>query len=151
MIEAGPATRLWAYRESFTEAVRAAGSSIGRPAIKLDVSLPVRRQAAFDAALRRLAERWPDALVVSFGHLAEGNAHVNLIGIPPAAADQVVDEALRLVVEHGGSISAEHGIGRLKRRWLRLQRSDADIAAMRAIKKALDPRGILSPGTLLPS
>jgi len=149
-IQAGPAKRLWAYRESFTEAVRAASRTAGVPAIKLDVSLPLRRQAGFDAALRGLAGRWPGALVVSFGHLAEGNAHVNLIGIPAVAADEAMDAALRLVVDHGGSISAEHGIGRLKRRWLPLQRSAADIAAMRAIKHALDPGGILSPGTLLP-
>ena len=149
-IEAGPAKRLWAYRESFTEAVRAAGLARGTPAIKLDVSLPIRRQGAFEVALRELSDRWPGTLVVSFGHLAEGNAHVNLIGIPAAAADEAMDAALRLVIEHGGSIGAEHGIGRLKRRWLRLQRTDADIAAMRAIKNALDPHGILSPGTLLP-
>lgn len=149
-IEAGPAKRLWAYREHFTEAVRTASRTAGGPAIKLDVSLPLRRQAGFDVALRALVSRWPGALVVSFGHLAEGNAHVNLIGIPAAAADEAMDGALRLVVETGGSISAEHGIGRLKRQWLPLQRSEADIAAMRAIKNALDPHGILSPGTLLP-
>jgi FAD/FMN-containing dehydrogenase len=150
IIEAGPAKRLWAYREGFTDAVRAAGIAAGTPAVKLDVSLPVRRMAAFDTALRQLAGQWTAASVVSFGHLAEGNAHVNLIGVPEDAADDAMDAALRLVVEHGGSISAEHGIGRLKRRWLPLQRSAADIAAMRAIKHALDPGGILSPGTLLP-
>jgi FAD/FMN-containing dehydrogenase len=149
-IETGPAKRLWAYREGFTDAVRTAGIAAGTPALKLDVSLPVRRLAGFDAALRELAGQWPAARVVSFGHLAEGNAHVNLIGVPEDAADEAMDTALRLVVEHGGSISAEHGIGRLKRRWLPLQRSAADIAAMRAIKRALDPSGILSPGTLLP-
>jgi FAD/FMN-containing dehydrogenase len=149
-IQAGPAKRLWAYREGFTDAVRTAGIAAGTPAVKLDVSLPVRGLAGFDAALRELAGQWPGALVVSFGHLAEGNAHVNLIGVPEDAADEAMDAALRLVVERGGSISAEHGIGRLKRRWLPLQRSAADIAAMRAIKHALDPSGILSPGTLLP-
>jgi FAD/FMN-containing dehydrogenase len=149
-IEAGPAKRLWAYREGFTDAVRTAGVAAGTPAVKLDVSLPVRQLAGFDAVLRELAGHWPAARVVSFGHLAEGNAHVNLIGVPADAADAVTDAALRLVVERGGSISAEHGIGHLKRRWLPLQRSAVDIAAMRAIKHALDPSGILSPGTLLP-
>ncbi|HEX5996885.1 MAG TPA: FAD-binding oxidoreductase [Jiangellales bacterium] len=149
-IEAGPAKRLWAYREGFTDAIRTAGLAAGTPAIKLDVSLPIRRMTGFDEALREVAGQWPGALVVSFGHLAEGNAHVNLIGVPEDAADEAMDTALRLVIGHGGSISAEHGIGRLKRRWLPLQRSAADIAAMRAIKQALDPRGILSPGTLLP-
>jgi len=88
--------------------------------------------------------------VVSFGHLAEGNSHVNLIGVPPERVDDVTEAVLRLVVDHGGSISAEHGVGHAKRRWVTLQRSAADIAAMRAIKQALDPDGLLSPGTLLP-
>ncbi|MGH9251251.1 MAG: FAD-linked oxidase C-terminal domain-containing protein, partial [Acidimicrobiales bacterium] len=57
---------------------------------------------------------------------------------------------LRLVVEHGGSISAEHGVGRAKRRWMELTRSPVDVATMLAVKHAFDPRGILSPGVLLP-
>jgi FAD/FMN-containing dehydrogenase len=57
---------------------------------------------------------------------------------------------LRLVARHGGSVSAEHGIGRAKARWLPLSRSAAEIAAMRAIKAALDPAGLLNPGVLLP-
>lgn len=150
-IDAAPARRLWAYREAFTEAVGAAALATGAPAVKLDVALPHRQHAGFESDLREHVERQhPGAIVVSFGHLAEGNSHVNLIGIPPDRADEVTEAALRLVVEHGGSISAEHGIGQAKRRWLALQRSETDIAAMRAIKSALDPRGLLSPGTLLP-
>lgn len=150
-IEAGPGRRLWAYREGFTEAVHDAALAAGTPAVKLDVALPHRQHAAFETALRDLVhDDHPEAVVVSFGHLAEGNSHINLIGVSPDRAEEVTEAALRLVVEHGGSISAEHGIGLAKRRWLELQRSEADIAVMRAIKNALDPAGILSPGTLLP-
>jgi FAD/FMN-containing dehydrogenase len=150
-IESAPARRLWAYRESFTEAVRAAAQGTGVPAVKLDVALPARRHPRFETALRGLInDLEPGAMVVSFGHLVEGNSHVNLIGIQPERVDEVTEAALRLVVDHGGSISAEHGIGQAKRRWLALQRGPADIEAMRAIKNALDPRGVLSPGTLLP-
>jgi FAD/FMN-containing dehydrogenase len=87
---------------------------------------------------------------VVFGHLAEGNVHVNVVGTAPERERDVTDAVLRLVAAHGGSISAEHGIGRAKRDWLHLGRSRADIAAMLAVKAALDPGGLLSPGRLLP-
>jgi FAD/FMN-containing dehydrogenase len=73
---------------------------------------------------------------------------VNVTGVDPS--DERVDDAvLRLVVSSGGSISAEHGIGTAKRRWLHLQRSEAELDAFRAIKAALDPNGILNPHVLL--
>ena len=69
----------------------------------------------------------------------------------PSPDDEAVDDVvLRLVAERGGSISAEHGIGRAKRGWLHLTRSPADLAAMQAIKHALDPLGIMNPGKLVP-
>ena len=75
--------------------------------------------------------------------------HVNVAG--PAADDEEVDDlVLALVVERGGSISAEHGIGTLKRRWLERDRSPAEVAAMRAVKRALDPDGVLNPHAVLP-
>ena len=150
-VEAGPGSRLWAYREGHTEAISAAAVSRGGAPLKVDVAVPLRRLAAFEAAVRdRIGERFPDVQVVTFGHLAEGNAHVNLLGLDGASADVATDLVLRLVIDHGGSISAEHGVGRAKRPWLSLARSPVDIAAMRAIKNALDPGGILSPGVLLP-
>ena len=88
-----------------------------------------------------------DARVFVFGHLALGNLHVNVTG--PAPEDERVDDAvLRLVVEHGGSIAAEHGIGRAKARWLGLARSPEELAVQAAIKRALDPGGLLNPGVL---
>ncbi|HEX9260784.1 MAG TPA: FAD-binding oxidoreductase, partial [Acidimicrobiales bacterium] len=137
--------RLWHLRERMTEAI----ATLGIPH-KLDVTLPLARLADFceavSPAVRSVAA---DAHVLLFGHLGDGNLHVNVIG-PDPADDATDDVVLRLVAELGGSISAEHGIGRAKTRWLRLCRSDAEIAAFRAVKAALDPVGILNPGVLLP-
>lgn len=137
--------QLWEVRERHTEAINA----LGVPH-KLDVSVPVRAIPEFEEDVRReVAARWPGTTVVLFGHLADGNVHVNVVGPPPE--DESVDDAvLRLVASYGGSISAEHGIGVAKRRWLSLSRTPEEIKAMRAIKQAFDPAGILNPGVLLP-
>jgi len=91
----------------------------------------------------------PSAVVVLWGHVGDGNLHVNVVG-PPADDDTVDDAVLRLAAGMGGSISAEHGIGRAKLRWLGLTRSVAEITTMMDIKRALDPDGLLNPGVLLP-
>jgi FAD/FMN-containing dehydrogenase len=143
--EAGVA-RLWAYRERHSEAV----SRIGVPH-KLDVTVPVSALADFERAVRGLvAEGWPGSTLVLFGHVADGNLHVNVVGPPPE--DESVDGAvLELVASFGGSISAEHGVGRAKTPWLGLSRTPAELATMRVMKDALDPAGILNPGVLLPA
>jgi FAD/FMN-containing dehydrogenase len=136
--------RLWALRESHTEVLAALEP------VKLDVAVPLAALAGFLDRLDAVVDA-PGVTPVPFGHLAEGNVHVNLPGAAPFDKEgAVTDAVLTLVAELGGSISAEHGIGRAKRRWLHLGRSTADIAAMRAIKSALDPAGVLSPGRLLP-
>lgn len=138
---------LWAYRERITEAISARGIPH-----KMDVAVPVAALAGFRAELDgvvRAAAAGRDWTVIAFGHIAVGNLHVNVLG--PARGDQSVDEAVsRLAAAHGGSVSAEHGIGRAKARWLGLTRPAAEIAAMRAIKSALDPAGLLNPGVLFP-
>ena len=139
-----PARReaLWQVRHGITEAVNGIG-----PPVKLDVTLPGPRLAAFCDEVPSVVP--PDAQLWLFGHVADGNIHVNVTGVDPH--DESVDDAvLRLVAAHGGSISAEHGIGRAKRRWLHLVRSPSEIETMRRIKAALDPSGILNPGVLLP-
>ena len=142
--DAGRRAELWEVRERHTEAVNA----LGVPH-KLDVTVPIASMPEFEEEVRAaIGARWPDATVVLFGHLADGNVHVNVVG-PPPGDDAVDDVVLRLVAAYGGSISAEHGIGVAKRRWLSLSRSAAEIEAMRAIKYALDPDGILNPGVLL--
>jgi FAD/FMN-containing dehydrogenase len=136
---------LWRYREAHTESINAAGVPV-----KLDVALPPAALAAAEpaivAAVRAAA---PGARVILFGHLAEANLHVNVLGATELA-EPVTDAVLTTVAAHGGSISAEHGIGRAKSPWLPLTRSPAEIATMRLIKSALDPQGLLNPGVLLP-
>lgn len=138
-------TELWQYREKHTLAINQLG-----PPHKLDVTLPLREVAGFiEQVPGRVASVAPEAHTWLFGHVGDGNIHVNVTGVEPG--DERVDDAvLRLVAELGGSISAEHGIGSAKRRWLHLNRSAAEIDAFRAIKHALDPNGILNPHVLLP-
>jgi FAD/FMN-containing dehydrogenase len=96
-----------------------------------------------------VADAAPGARTILFGHLGDGNVHVNVLGADPD--DPSVDAAvLELVAALGGTISAEHGIGVAKTRWLGLVRSDAEIAVMRALKQALDPHHMLNPGVVLP-
>ena len=144
-VSADDRAALWRYREAHTEAINLMG-----PPHKLDVTLPARALAAFVTDVRRRAgDALPNAKVWLFGHAADGNLHVNVTGVEPG--DDRVDEiVLTLVAELGGSISAEHGIGTAKKQWLHLSRSPAEIAAMRSIKRALDPQGILNPNVLLP-
>jgi FAD/FMN-containing dehydrogenase len=146
-VAAEPADRagLWRWREAHSEA----GSRWG-VVHKLDVTLPAAGMARFCAdVVARVGAAYPDARTLLFGHVGDGNVHVNVVG-PPADDEEVDDLVLGLVVERGGSISAEHGIGTLKRRWLARDRSAAEVAAMRAVKRALDPDGILNPGALFP-
>jgi FAD/FMN-containing dehydrogenase len=142
--EARDRRRLWHLREAHTEAISAQGITH-----KLDVSVPPDRLAAFVAeaadAVRGLA---PDARFFAFGHLAEGNLHVSVLG--PDPEDETVDDVLNdLVLAAGGSISAEHGIGFAKASWLSRIHSPAHLAALRGIKRAFDPDGLLNPGVLV--
>jgi FAD/FMN-containing dehydrogenase len=137
---------LWAYRERHAEAVNA----LGVPH-KLDVTLPEARLAEFETSVRAVvASVAPAAQLVLWGHVGDGNLHVNVVG-PPPDDERVDDAVLCLVAGLGGSISAEHGVGRAKMRWLGLTRSPAEIGVMTAIKNALDPDGLLNPGVLLPA
>lgn len=136
---------LWRWREAHPAAAAALGL-----VHKADVTLPFDRLAAFDAEVDATVDAVvPGARTLVYGHLADGNLHVNIVG-PAADDDRPVDAVLDLVVRHGGSVSAEHGIGIAKRGWLERQRGATAVAAMRAIKDALDPDGILNPGVLLP-
>ena len=141
----GPArARLWRVREGLPEAMQREGVPHS-----IDAALPLSRLPAFAGMLPATIERAaPGARLILFGHLLDGNLHVNLIG--PGIDDSTADDAvLDLALELGGTVSAEHGIGVQKAGWLSRDRSAGDIAAMRAIKRALDPDGILNPGVLL--
>jgi FAD/FMN-containing dehydrogenase len=137
--------RLWRLREGHSEAISAAGVPH-----KLDVGVPLAELERFLARVPEVVEAVaPRARTILFGHLGDGNVHVNVLGCEPD--DPRVDEAvLELVASLGGTISAEHGVGAAKARWLGLVRTPAEVAAMRALRSALDPAGVMNPGVMLP-
>ncbi len=134
---------LWALREGHTDAIGAAGIPH-----KLDVGVPLEQLDRFltevpDVVIGAGGER-----VILFGHLGDGNVHVNVLGADPA--DERVDDAvLELTLRCGGTISAEHGVGIAKARWLERARGAEEVAAMRSIKRALDPENLFNPGAVL--
>lgn len=145
------AQHLWTLREGISESL----SATGLPH-KNDVALPIAALAPFCAELDRVfEERHPGFEICLFGHIGDGNLHVNVMkpeAMPKAEFLAHVHEADRalfdLVRAHGGSVSAEHGIGLLKKEWLGYTRSPAELEIFRALKKSLDPHGILSPGKI---
>ena len=144
---------LWKLRESVPEAQRAEGASI-----KHDVSVPVAALPRFvPEATAAVLAIVPAGRMVAYGHVGDGNLHFN-VSVPLgedgsaflAHAPAIHEAVHEIVRRYRGSISAEHGIGRLKREALARHRSHVDLEVMRAIKRALDPRGILNPGKVLP-
>ena len=146
------AKALWRIRETLPDAQRAEGASI-----KHDISVPVAQVPAFlaeaDAALTRLV---PGVRILGFGHVGDGNLHYNIF--PPPGADEAAFVArwheigtavYEVVARHGGSISAEHGVGQLKRDLLPGVKDPVALDLMRVLKHALDPKGILNPGKVL--
>jgi FAD/FMN-containing dehydrogenase len=144
---------LWALREHLSEAQRFEGGSI-----KHDVSVPVSHVPAFIAEASEAVERFqPGVRICCFGHLGDGNMHFNVsqpLGMDKQAyldrwhdMNRIVHD---IVAKHEGSFSAEHGIGILKREDMRRYKSETELAVMRSLKLALDPKGILSPGRVLP-
>ncbi|MBX3189569.1 MAG: FAD-binding oxidoreductase [Labilithrix sp.] len=146
------AKELWALREGISEAL----SATGLPH-KNDVALPIAELEGFCAGLDDVfTRRYPGWEICLFGHVGDGNLHINVM--KPEAMDRAeffvkTKEADRdlfaLVQKHHGSISAEHGIGLLKKPFLSYSRSEEEIALMRRVKRALDPNGILNPGKIL--
>ena len=144
-IDASGIERLWQYRERQAEGFDAWGI-----VHKLDVSVPLETLAACARELQTVIAEFPKVKEFGiFGHLADGNIHVEILG-PPAEESDVDTAVLECISRYGGSISAEHGIGRMKVNHLDLSRSAEEISAMRAIKKAWDPQGLMNPGVLLP-
>lgn len=149
-IDVAERVRLWSYRELQSEAFSSFATANSVPAAhKLDISVPLAHLADCSDELRRRMEGYPGVIAFGvFGHLGDGNIHVEIVGPPPD--DEEVDRrVIEVVSTFGGSVSAEHGIGRAKTQWLPYSRSSTEIEAMRSIKAALDPVGIMNPGVLL--
>ncbi|MBV8848712.1 MAG: FAD-binding oxidoreductase [Methylobacteriaceae bacterium] len=142
----------WRLRENLSEVQKHEGGSI-----KHDVSVPVATVPAFiEAATETVEAAMPGARVVAFGHLGDGNIHFNVS--QPVGADkdaflarwhEINDVVHAIVARHAGSISAEHGIGRLKRELLPKVKDKVALDVMRALKRTLDPKGLLNPGKVL--
>ncbi len=147
------AEAFWLLRESVAPAERARG-----PAVQHDISVPVEKMPAFVETTAPMIEAaWPGTEAVAFGHLGDGNVHYHVIA--PDVADGLAWQKSEgkaisryvhdLVTEWGGSISAEHGIGQLKRDELARLGDPVALSMLRAVKQALDPQGLLNPGKLI--
>jgi FAD/FMN-containing dehydrogenase len=143
---------LWALRENVSEAQKIEGVSI-----KHDIAVPVSRIAEFIArADLALAAAFPAVRIVCFGHIGDGNLHYNQSKPDAQSNSEFIEqtEAVNRIVHDlvhqlGGSISAEHGLGQLKREEVLRYKSATEMDMMRAVKQALDPRGLMNPGKLL--
>lgn len=136
---------IWEIRENFEAILEP------QPVYLYDVSLPIAKMAEYvDIVKRAVGQRWPDGQCYVLGHMADGNLHLfvqpNVQGDLHTASDEIVYDPLRSI---GGSVSAEHGIGTEKLRWLPHSRSPAEIEVMRLVKRSLDPGNILNPGRVL--
>ncbi len=136
--------RLWRVRESLAEVVGVYG-----PPLKFDVSLPLSAVAGFardaEALVRRHAA---DSIGVLFGHIGEGNLHLNVLRCSAEQEKELYAAMMDLIAGCGGNVSSEHGVGSRKRRYLGMSRDAADIAAMRSLKSAFDPTGYLNAAVL---
>lgn len=136
--------RLWQVREAMADIVGIFG-----PPLKFDVSLPLSAIAAFAAESAALIARYaPDATPVLFGHVGEGNLHLNVLRCDDRQEASIYPAMMELIAAQGGNVSSEHGVGSRKRVYLPMSRQPADIAVMRTIKAALDPVGYLNPAVL---
>ncbi len=145
-VDAAARHRLWRTREAITDILGVFG-----PPLKFDVSLPLEEIAGFTArAAAVLAEHAPAAIPVLFGHLGEGNLHLNVLRCTLTEdREHRLDAAMmELITGCGGNVSSEHGVGARKREYLPMSRGPADIAAMRSVKAAFDPTGYLNSAVL---
>ena len=148
------AETFWLLRDSISAAERALG-----PAMQHDISVPVERMAAFvDAAIPQVEAQFPSCTAVAFGHLGDGNVHFHVLAPKCAVSGQWEENEGKkismfvhdLVTHWGGSISAEHGIGQMKRAELGRLGDPVSLSILRSVKQALDPDNMLNPGKLIP-
>ena len=136
--------RLWRVRESLADVLGVYG-----PPLKFDVSLPLSAVERFARDAGELVHRHAsEALPVLFGHIAEGNLHLNVLRCSPDAETCLYGAMMELIADCGGNVSSEHGVGSRKRAYVGMSRERADIAAMRVVKNAFDPTGYLNAAVL---
>jgi FAD/FMN-containing dehydrogenase len=136
--------RLWQVRESLADVLGVYG-----PPLKFDVSLPLSAIGEFARdAVALISEQVQEALPLLFGHIGEGNLHLNVLRCPLEREQELYGPMMDLIAQCGGNVSSEHGVGSRKRAYLGMSREAADIAAMRTVKAALDPTGYLNAAVL---
>ncbi|BBZ42631.1 FAD-binding oxidoreductase [Mycobacterium conspicuum] len=136
--------RLWRVREGLAEVLGVYG-----PPLKFDVSLPLAEISGFASEAVALIEAHvSEALPVLFGHIGEGNLHLNVLRVPVEREAALYAPMMDLIARFGGNVSSEHGVGSRKRAYLGMSRGPVDVAAMRSIKAALDPTGYLNAAVL---
>ena len=136
---------MWAIRDDVGQVMQ------NRPVFTFDVSVSLSSMESYVEDMRsELNRRWTDNSCMIFGHLGDGNLHVIVgVGDGSPASKQAVEEAVyKGLIPRGGSVSAEHGIGLQKRKYLSWSRSDDEISMMRLVKQSFDPQGILNPGKI---
>jgi FAD/FMN-containing dehydrogenase len=143
-VDATAQQRLWQVREAIAEVLGVYG-----PPLKFDVSLPLSSISTFATrAVELVAEQSPDTIPVLFGHIGEGNLHLNLVRCDAERERDIYAAMMESIASLGGNVSSEHGVGSRKRDYVGMSRTDADIAAMRTVKSAFDPTGYLNPAVL---
>ncbi|OCB28004.1 oxidoreductase [Mycobacterium malmoense] len=143
-VDVGAQQRLWQVREALADVLGVYG-----PPVKFDVSLPLSSVGVFAREAADLVRAHaPEALPVLFGHIGEGNLHLNVLRCSVDRERALYEPMMALIARSGGNVSSEHGVGTRKRRYLGMSREPADIAAMRTIKAALDPTGYLNAAVL---
>jgi FAD/FMN-containing dehydrogenase len=143
--------KLWAYREDISESITPFTP------YKNDIAVTVSSVPAFLEDINALVEKqYPDFELVWFGHIGDGNLHLNILKPDGMHVDKFKDECEKvndqvygIVSKHGGSISAEHGVGLLKKDYLRHSRDVSEIEYMRQVKSVFDPNNIMNPGKLV--
>ncbi|MBI1862293.1 MAG: FAD-binding oxidoreductase [Deltaproteobacteria bacterium] len=144
--------QVWGLREGITESIQATA-----PVKKYDVSVPVRKLAAFlEEVERALKQSGLGIELYLFGHLGDGSPHLNLVKPAISTMEQFNQDCAEfektifvLLKSYGGSVSAEHGVGILKKHWLTVSRSPAEMRLFRDIKRVFDPQGLLNPGKVI--
>jgi len=139
------AEEFWRIRDGIGELLKALG-----PVSNQDVSLPIADIGVFSTHLEtRLKAKYPDIGVLLFGHIGDNNLHVCAYTGREEDKLLITEDIMSMIGEYSGAITAEHGVGVLKRDYLELSRTPEEIALMKTIKKAMDPKGILNPGRVI--
>ena len=141
----GERRAIWGIREDFERILET------QPTFLYDVSLPIKNMDAYIIEVKeRLKNRWSNVKYYVLGHIGDGNLHIFVSPCEEGKNlhEQSDEDVYTPLIQYGGSVSAEHGIGVEKKKWLHLSRSDVEITLMKQLKKSLDPKGILNPGVV---